>query len=260
MKLGIPTLIELPNIKAHLELCKLWGLDFVEINMTYPDYQPENLKAKVIREYKRKYNIDFSLHLPEDLNPASFHSEVRHAYCNRLVEMMYWAAEAEIKVVNVHLPKGIYISLPKRKMFLYDEHFEYYLQCMISAVESIIPIAEKYGISFCIENCGDFGNKYQKALLESVLHHKQVGITWDVGHDYSSKYKDFEVIDKYIDKVRHIHLHDSNGQRDHLSLGTGEIDIPRIYKFSEERNISMVIEVKSKKALIRSISHLEQFK
>lgn len=41
MKIGMPTLIELPNINETINLCEELGLSFIELNMNMPDFCPE---------------------------------------------------------------------------------------------------------------------------------------------------------------------------------------------------------------------------
>ena len=43
MQWGMPTLVELANLKENLLLCKELGFDFIEINMNLPSFQPDKL-------------------------------------------------------------------------------------------------------------------------------------------------------------------------------------------------------------------------
>ena len=38
MKIGMPTLIEVPDIIRTVELCKELGLSFIELNMNMPEF------------------------------------------------------------------------------------------------------------------------------------------------------------------------------------------------------------------------------
>lgn len=259
MKLGMPILLEFPNLKAHVEWAKLWGLHFVEINATYPDYQPEVLNAKVLRDYQRAYDMEFTLHLPEDLNPASFHPEVRYAYTKRFKQFFHWAASGGIHMVTMHLPSSLYVSLPERKVFLYDEHFEHYLQWMTAALESVSSLAMHHDIRLCIENCGDFSDKYKQAFLKKAMEYKYVGFTWDIGHDKVSKGSDYAFMEAYQDRIWHLHLHDAKEKNAHLILGKGEVDLLTVCHLAKQKQLKTVIEVKTQEALIRSLSHLQQY-
>ena len=47
MHFGIPTLIELKSTEACAALCRELGLDFVELNMNLPEYQPDRIDTAV---------------------------------------------------------------------------------------------------------------------------------------------------------------------------------------------------------------------
>ena len=58
------------------------------------------------------------------------------------------------------------------------------------------------------------------------------------------------------DRLRHMHLHDARGRRDHLALGTGEVDWPRYLSLAEERSCRVVLETKTAAALRQSADAL----
>lgn len=63
LKIGMPTLIELDTLKKNIELCNELQLDFVEINMNFPQYQLDRLNDSRLRELQLKHNLFFTLHL-----------------------------------------------------------------------------------------------------------------------------------------------------------------------------------------------------
>ena len=44
MQFGMPTLIENATLGDNLRLCKRLGLDFIELNMNFPEYQLPGLE------------------------------------------------------------------------------------------------------------------------------------------------------------------------------------------------------------------------
>ena len=63
MKYGMPSLIEFNSIEENVLFAKKNNLSFIELNMDLPYCQNIfNLS---------KYNIDFTMHLSEELNVAS---------------------------------------------------------------------------------------------------------------------------------------------------------------------------------------------
>lgn len=76
---GMPTLIEIPDLEQSAALCRRLGLKFMEINMSFPQYQPECLDADRLLELKEKYGIYFTVHIDESLDrPASTRCCARH--------------------------------------------------------------------------------------------------------------------------------------------------------------------------------------
>ena len=51
MQYGMPTLIENKTLAENISLCKELGLDFIELNMNFPEYQIDKLE-KVTDFYK----------------------------------------------------------------------------------------------------------------------------------------------------------------------------------------------------------------
>ena len=66
MFLGMPTLIEKSDVKDCVKLCESLGLDFIELNMNLPEYQPDRIdveklvdalkkRGKVYNTFRRKF-------------------------------------------------------------------------------------------------------------------------------------------------------------------------------------------------------------
>lgn len=73
---GMPTLIEILDLEQSAALCRRLGLKFMEINMSFPQYQPECLDADRLLELKEKYGIYFTVHIDESLDPACVNAGV----------------------------------------------------------------------------------------------------------------------------------------------------------------------------------------
>ena len=43
MQYGMPSLIECAGIEENVRLCRTFGLDFIELNMNLPMFQPDEL-------------------------------------------------------------------------------------------------------------------------------------------------------------------------------------------------------------------------
>ena len=61
---------------------------------------------------------------------------------------------------------------------------------------------------------------------------------------------------KYENKIKHIHLHDFNGSKDHQELFTGLLNAKEELAFCNKHNLDVLIEVKRKEELINSVNKL----
>lgn len=58
------------------------------------------------------------------------------------------------------------------------------------------------------------------------------------------------------ERLCHFHIHDATGKKNHLPLGTGELDIPWYTALAEECHCRAVLEVKTAQALKDSVDWL----
>ena len=68
MKFGMPTLIEFGSVEECAACASRLGLDFVEINMSFPDYNVESLDVESLNDIAKKLlHIGIMTELDEDL-------------------------------------------------------------------------------------------------------------------------------------------------------------------------------------------------
>ena len=81
MQFGMPTLIENRTLQDNVNLCKRLNLQFIELNMNFPEYQVDKLEQidDLIR-IAEDAEIYYTIHLDENLNIADFNPLVTEAY------------------------------------------------------------------------------------------------------------------------------------------------------------------------------------
>lgn len=80
IQFGMPTLIENRTLEDNVNLCSGLGLNFIELNMNFPEYQTERLEeSDRFIEAAEKAGIYYTIHLDENLNIADFNSLVSEA-------------------------------------------------------------------------------------------------------------------------------------------------------------------------------------
>ena len=139
MQFGMPTLIENKTLEENIALCKRLGLKFIELNMNFPEYQLDKLEeTEVFINAAENAQIYYTIHLDENLNIADFNSLVANAYLEtvrRTIEVAKkliplhdkYGDTSQPLTINMHMHHGIYITLPDRKVQMYDRDFETYM-------------------------------------------------------------------------------------------------------------------------------------
>ena len=256
MKFGMPTLVECKDIKECCEVAHECGLDFVEINMSFPQYQPENMDIDMLRRLKAEYGIFYTIHADEQMNPFDFNKRVSECYFEVMRETIRTAKALDIPVINLHLMKGVYVTLPGQVILLTDVYFEEYVTRVTKFIEMCEEEIGDSGVLIAIENVdtNPFTDSQIKAL-DLFMKSPVFALTLDTGHEDCLGYKDTHVFEKYPEKLVHMHLHDSDGKKPHLALGSGKLDINS--KINSFRGNTCLVEVKTIEGLRESVKFLK---
>ncbi len=258
MKIGMPALIEFDTIEENVKLCKELSLNFVELNMNFPYNMINNIDPYYLRSLSSKNNIEFTMHMPDDADTASFYDSVAQAYLDLFINTIKWAKEADVKLLNMHITKGAYMTLSSEKVYINEKYSDQYVPKFLDSIRIISEQASKCGINVCIENNGNFSLNYVQKILDMALSYDNIYLTWDVGHDYMSNYSDRGILLKYKDKIKHMHLHDATKYKDHVVLREGSLNVEECIDFARSNKLTTLVEVKSRDALIKSIYNINK--
>lgn len=256
---GMPTLIELSDMAANIDICRRLGLNFVELNMDLPACQPELLPAEQVRTWRDNHAIDFTVHMPERLDLAAFQRNIRNGQVACVKSIIDWASRAGIGKLTMHMNPGVYFTLPQQRVWLYRQHRPTYMANLLESMDEIVPCAARVGVTLLIENTGEYGQDFLVEAVEGLLsrYDTQVGLTWDVGHDAESGYKDSPFIRRHLDRVAHMHLHNFDGKSAHQPLLTGSVDILAMIDVARQHQANVVIETKTVQSLTASVGALK---
>ncbi len=270
LQFGIPTLIENRTLEDNIALCKELGLSFVELNMNFPEYQIDKIED-VDWFYKKadEAGIYYTIHLDENMNIADFNPLVRDAYLEtvrRTIEVAKqfvtlkdkYGKKEQPLILNMHMHHGIYITLPDKKVQMYERDFDVYMECISQFVKLCEEWIGEADIQIAIENTNGF-REYEKKAMDKMLQSKCFVLTWDIGHSKATREIDTPFICARRDRLSHFHIHDGceNPPKDHLALGDGETDLTERLNMAKECNARCVLETKTIEALKRSMEWLK---
>jgi sugar phosphate isomerase/epimerase len=271
MQFGMPTLIENKTLGDNVELCRELGLKFIELNMNFPEYQIDKLeKTDEFIEAAREAGIYYTIHLDEKLNIADFNPLVTEAYLEtvrRTIEVARkllplrdeFGDKSQSLTLNMHMEHGIFITLPDRKVQMYDRDFDTYMK----SFERFRALVEEWigdsDIKIAVENTDGFRD-YEKKAIEYMMESPCFCMTWDIGHSKAVHEKDVPFILKHQDRLEHFHVHDGTEAppKNHLALGNGEIDLTDRLRLAERLGARCVLETKTAEALRQSASWLRE--
>ncbi|MGD9569349.1 MAG: sugar phosphate isomerase/epimerase family protein [Sedimentibacter sp.] len=256
MKIGMPALVEYNTLNELVDLCLKLKLNFIELNMNLPYNFIENLEPQVLRKITEETNIEFTIHMPDDADLGTFYESVRRGYVKLFSDTIDWAKRAGVSLLNMHIIEGAKMTLPDKKVYIYEQYSEEFQNNFTKSIEALSLKADGSHIVLAIENSNNFGKSHiQKALNKSILL-PNVMLTWDTGHDAISKFTDKKYLMLHENKIAHMHLHDAIGNSDHQVLFEGELNILELLNFAEKKNLRVLVEVKTKEALEKSINIL----
>jgi len=259
MDYGMPTLIEINDIEETAKLCSELGLNFIEINMNLPQYQFKSDEfIEKLKGIAKEYNIYYTIHLEEELDVCNFNRIIKQAWIDSIVDSLRMAKQLNIRLLNMHLSKGVYFTLPTEKVFLYSKNQEQYLQDICEFRDVCDEELNDTDVVITIENTSGY-TEFQKKAIDELLKSKHFALCWDIGHSLSHT-EDEEYIEEKIDSLAHMHLHDGEGKKNHLELGTGRVDILNKIQIAQKHKCRCVIEVKTIESLKKSVEWLKNKK
>nr|WP_312578757.1 TIM barrel protein [Sedimentibacter sp.] len=259
-KTGMPALVEYTSLIQLVELCLDLKLDFIELNMNLPYNFIDNINPSELKNISKETNIEFTMHMPDEADLGTFYESVRKGYVELFSDTLDWAYESGVKLLNLHIIEGAKMTLPDKKIYIYDQYSDEYLNSFLKSIETLSGKANKYDITLSIENSHNFGKTYIQRVLDNAITYPKVSLTWDTGHDAVSNFTDKQYLIKNVNKIEHMHFHDAKGQKDHQVPFDGDLNIRELIKFAKQQAIRMLIEVKTKDSLRKSVQILRDEK
>ena len=248
----MPILIEFHSLSENIDLCKKLDLDFIELNLDIPYCFIDRLDTNSLK------NNNFTIHLSEKFDVGELNNSLRNFYLNEIEKIISFGIKYNIFKYNLHLDPGIHFSLPNKKIFIYEEYIDDYLRAYEDSCNILSKLANKYNATILFENVKV--ESYTLKVIDIIAKYDNLFFTLDLGHNIRYGNLAKEKFMEYSNKIKHIHLHDFNGSKDHQELFTGLLNVKEELNFCKQHNLDVLIEVKRKEELINSVNKLRNLK
>ena len=254
LKFGAPTMVEMETLEQAAKDCAVLKLEFLELNINFPQYTLDRLDADELEELAGRFGIFYTLHLDDEMSIADFNPYIAEGYCRTVYDAIGLSKRLGIKKLNMHLSRGAKYTLPDRVIYFFEAYEEEYLARIRRFREECEARIADSGILICVENTGGF-LPFQRKAVELLLESPVFGLTFDIGHNYCSGGMDEEFLLAHAHRLRHFHIHDCvQGKKDHRTLGTGVLDVQRYLDLAERLGCTAVVETKTLESLEKSMS------
>jgi len=213
-----------------------------------------------VKDILSSYSFEYTVHSPfSDINISSLNKSIRKESIKQVKYTIYAVNEIGGKIMTFH---------PGRHSAATNKAKENTKKILFDSLKEISEYNEDYGVTIALENMPDTfitTMKVSQEILE-VLENKHLsGIkhTMDVGHLETNNVNIEHYIHDLKDFLVHIHLHDNLGEFDnHLPLGEGNINFPKIFKALKNINYSgrMILEMTKTEDILKSREFLRERK
>ena len=258
LKFGAPTMVEMENLEQAVRVCADLKLDFLELNINFPQYSLNRMNVEKLKTLSAQHEIFYTLHLDDEMSIADFNPYIADGYCRTVYDAIELSKELGIKKLNMHMSRGAKYTLPDRVIYFFEAYEEEYLARIRAFRDECGKRIGNSGILICVENTAGY-LPFQRKAVELLLESPAFGLTFDIGHNYCSGNMDEEFILAHKNRLQHFHIHDCvEGKKDHRTLGTGVLDVQRYLALAESLGCTAVVETKTIESLQTSMNWIRR--
>ena len=258
LQYGAPTMVEMENLRQAADVCRSLNLNFLELNINFPQYLLTKLDAEELKSLAQEYGIYYTLHLDDEMSIADFNPYIARGYCQTVYDAIELSKKLGIRKLNMHLSRGAKYTLPDRVIYFFEAYEQDYLERIRAFRDECEKRIGDADITVCVENTAGY-LPFQRRAVELLLESPVFGLTFDIGHNYCAGDLDEEFILAHKDRLKHFHIHDClAGKKDHRTLGTGDLDVKRYLELAENLGCTAVVETKTVESLKESMGWIRR--
>lgn len=211
-----------------------WAADhdfeFLDLTIEGPCASLEQLDVPAIRSVLQNTGLDVVGHTAWYLPFASPVARVRQAAIESIVDTFETFATLGASLVNVH-PSSV------SSLFTQDDMIRWNSESFAQIAERAVP----YGLRIMVENLPN--SSFKISDFRKILRaDDRLGFHLDVGHANIGGDKLEGMLKTFKARLVHVHLSDNRGRSDeHLPIGAGTIDWPRVIRLLRKRGFDGTI-------------------
>jgi len=210
------------------------GLQFAEIPITNPEKFLSHIEN--YQDLREDLGLYYLCHGPREGAPNNADT-LENTYLPKLMHILSIMPELDMRLLTLHLWLDPRFVVPQ--LIVYKVGF----------LKRVLQRAGDSDITVCIENLNE--NAEQMAPIFGAL--ASLNLTLDLGHAQllSDQNTGFGFMEKFPDRIRHIHAHDNLGGDSsaddlHLPVGKGVIDFGKILPRLKQTGYSGTITLELK--------------
>jgi len=254
MNIGLSMLFCLGEpFQSMLKRLEEVDVDCVEI-VDESDHALNGKRVQALKRLATRTGLEFSVHAPfVDINIASLNPELRRVMLKRLEKSMLYARQLKSRMWVFHSgwKTGVSEFYPNADW-----------QLNLRSIRTLLATAKKLKVEISVENTPEpfpflLKNMQEFALFYSELG-SDLGMTLDIAHA-NTVHQTIEFIDKFSDRIVHMHASDNNGKYDaHRGIGRGNSDWQALAKTLKRVNYKGFIMLESTEQIEESLQTLRQ--
>ena len=218
MKIGYPNHPR-KDLIEEIEWIGRNGFDFVDLFLEEDLAVPEKIDSDMIKKLLEKYRLDVVGHTAWYLPAGSPVKAFRESAVSEAVRYLKVFSKLNVKYATIHA------NWPP-KLFSVKEGIKF----QVETLRKLVREAEKLNMGLMYEPIDSRHDNIEN-VSEVLLKVPGLQLHIDIGHANMFGRKPEEFIKTFHKKLKHIHMHDNDGNKDlHLPMGTGNINWEKLIK------------------------------
>jgi len=249
MKIGFPNHPR-KNIIEEIEWIGENSFDFVDLFLEEDQAVPEKINIEKLKQLLKNYNLDVVGHTAWYLPIGSPIKSLRETAVKEAIRYFEVFNKLGVKFVTIHAHWPGIVFSPREGV-----------DFQIETLKRFIKEAEKYNLNLMYEPI-DTPNDNIENVSEILKEIPKLFLHLDLGHANLFGQNPEEFIERFHQRIKHIHLHDNFGSMDlHLPIGCGMInweDLLRVLKKYYDGTITLEIFSRDRDYVLLSKEKLKE--